>query len=165
MAGRRLGASGGRARGFRAAREADRQGDAGIGGAVAAMARGCGENSVDLLPNSGRSREGIGKTPGTIEAGTQAAGQTRKNACHVAERPLITRRSYPESCARLRAHRRYLIMIAVSIAAMVGSVTLTRLFVAPLGEWNANFTVAVCYIVVGAAAALLLPRLSGSNGR
>ena len=54
----------------------------------------------------------------------------------------------------------YFSMIAISIAAMIGSVTLKRLFVARLGEWNANVAVAACYIVVVAVTALLLPMVN-----
>jgi len=51
----------------------------------------------------------------------------------------------------------YFIMIAISIAAMVGSVTLKRLFVPRIGEWNANLAAVACYIVLVAVAGLLLP--------
>ena len=54
----------------------------------------------------------------------------------------------------------YFVMIAISLAAMVGTATLKRLFVARLGEWNANLAVAACYIVVVAIAALLLPPIN-----
>ena len=51
----------------------------------------------------------------------------------------------------------YFIMIAISLAAMVGSVALKRLFVTRFGEWNAFLIVAACYIVLVALAGLLLP--------
>jgi predicted cobalt transporter CbtA len=51
----------------------------------------------------------------------------------------------------------YFIMIAISLAAMIGSATLKRLFVPRLGEWNANLLMAACYIVVVVVAGLLLP--------
>jgi predicted cobalt transporter CbtA len=51
----------------------------------------------------------------------------------------------------------YFIMIAISLAAMIGSATLKRLFVPRLGEWNANLLVAACYIVIVVLAGLLLP--------
>jgi Probable cobalt transporter subunit (CbtA) len=54
----------------------------------------------------------------------------------------------------------YFIMIAISIAAMIGSATLKRWFVARVGEWNANLAVAACYIVVVAVTALLLPMVN-----
>src|SRR5271167_1434552 len=54
----------------------------------------------------------------------------------------------------------YFVMIAISLAAMVGTATLKRLFVARLGEWNANLAVAACYIVIVAVAALLLPAVN-----
>jgi len=54
----------------------------------------------------------------------------------------------------------YFVMIAISLAAMVGTATLKRMFVPRLGEWNANLTVVACYIVVVAIAALLLPAIN-----
>ena len=51
----------------------------------------------------------------------------------------------------------YFVMIAISLAAMIGAVSFKRLFVSRLGEWNANLMLAACYIVVVAAAGLLLP--------
>jgi hypothetical protein len=54
----------------------------------------------------------------------------------------------------------YFVMIAISLAAMVGTATLKPSFVARLGEWNANLAVAACYIVVVAIAALLLPAVN-----
>ena len=51
----------------------------------------------------------------------------------------------------------YFIMIAISLAAMVGTATLKPLFLPRFGEWNATLIVAACYVVIVAAAALLLP--------
>jgi len=51
----------------------------------------------------------------------------------------------------------YFVMIAISLAAMIGSASLKRLFVPRFGEWNANLMVAACYIVVVVVAGLLLP--------
>jgi predicted cobalt transporter CbtA len=51
----------------------------------------------------------------------------------------------------------YFIMIAISLAAMVGSVTVKRWLAPRLGEWNAILVVAVCYIVLVGLAGLLLP--------
>ena len=54
----------------------------------------------------------------------------------------------------------YFIMIAISLAAMVGSVSFKRFFVPRFGEWNANLIVAAFYIVVVTVAALLLPAVN-----
>jgi hypothetical protein len=54
----------------------------------------------------------------------------------------------------------YFIMIAISIAAMVGSAALKRLFAPRLGEWNAALVVAACYVIVVALAGLLLPAVN-----
>jgi predicted cobalt transporter CbtA len=51
----------------------------------------------------------------------------------------------------------YFVMIAISLAAMIVSLALKRLFVARFGEWSANVLVAVCYIVLVGIAGLLLP--------
>jgi predicted cobalt transporter CbtA len=51
----------------------------------------------------------------------------------------------------------YFIMIAISLAAMVGSAALKGLLVARFGRWNANLTMAACYIVIVVIAGLLLP--------
>jgi predicted cobalt transporter CbtA len=51
----------------------------------------------------------------------------------------------------------YFIMIAISLAAMIGSATLKRLFIPRFGEWNANLLAAACYIVIVVLAGLLLP--------
>ena len=54
----------------------------------------------------------------------------------------------------------YFIMIAISIAAKVGSVTLKRLFVPRFGEWNATIIMAACYVALVAIAGLLLPAVN-----
>jgi predicted cobalt transporter CbtA len=54
----------------------------------------------------------------------------------------------------------YFVMIATSLAAMIGATSLKRLFVPRLGEWNANLLVAACYIVVVVIAGLLLPAVN-----
>jgi hypothetical protein len=54
----------------------------------------------------------------------------------------------------------YFIMIAISLAAMVGAGALKRLFAPRYGEWNATLIVAACYVVVVALAALLLPAVN-----
>jgi hypothetical protein len=54
----------------------------------------------------------------------------------------------------------YFVMIAISLAAMVGTATLKRWFVIRVGEWNANLAVAACYIAIVAVAALLLPAVN-----
>ncbi|HTV35412.1 MAG TPA: CbtA family protein, partial [Xanthobacteraceae bacterium] len=51
----------------------------------------------------------------------------------------------------------YFIMIAISIAAMIGAFALRRLLVDRFGDWNANFIVAVYYLVVVVVAGFLLP--------
>jgi predicted cobalt transporter CbtA len=54
----------------------------------------------------------------------------------------------------------YFIMIAISLAAMVGAAALKRTFLPRYGDWNATLIVAACYIVVVALAALLLPAVN-----
>jgi predicted cobalt transporter CbtA len=54
----------------------------------------------------------------------------------------------------------YFIMIAVSIAAMVGSAALKRPLAARFGDWNANLLIGACYVVVVAVAGLLLPAVN-----
>jgi predicted cobalt transporter CbtA len=51
----------------------------------------------------------------------------------------------------------YFIMIAISIAAMIGAAALRRRLVPRFGDWNANLTAAACYLVLVAIAGLLLP--------
>jgi len=54
----------------------------------------------------------------------------------------------------------YFIMIAISIAAMIASGSLKRLFVSRLGDWNATLVVAAFYIAVVVIAGLLLPTVN-----
>jgi hypothetical protein len=54
----------------------------------------------------------------------------------------------------------YFTMIAISLAAMILAMTMKRLFVARVGEWNSNLLVAGCYIVLVTIAALLLPAVN-----
>ena len=54
----------------------------------------------------------------------------------------------------------YFLMIAISLAAMIASLAMKHLFVARVGEWNANLFVAACYIALVGAAALLLPAIN-----
>jgi predicted cobalt transporter CbtA len=54
----------------------------------------------------------------------------------------------------------YFIMIAISLAAMIVSLTVKRLFVVRFGEWGANLLVAGCYIVLVGIAGLLLPSVN-----
>jgi predicted cobalt transporter CbtA len=51
----------------------------------------------------------------------------------------------------------YFIMIAISLAAMIGSAASKQLLVPRFGEWNATLIIAACYIVIVAVAGLLLP--------
>ena len=51
----------------------------------------------------------------------------------------------------------YFIMIAISLAAMIGAASFKRVFIPRFGEWNATLLAAACYIVIVAVAALLLP--------
>jgi hypothetical protein len=59
----------------------------------------------------------------------------------------------------------YFIMIAISLVAMIASLATKRLFVARLGEWNADLLVAACYIVLVGIAALLLPAVNEVPGQ
>jgi predicted cobalt transporter CbtA len=54
----------------------------------------------------------------------------------------------------------YFIMIAVSIAAMIGSISLKRLLVVRFGDWNATLMVAGYYLVIVVIAGLLLPAVN-----
>lgn len=51
----------------------------------------------------------------------------------------------------------YFIMIAVSIAAMIGAFSLKRLLARRLSDWNSTLAVAAYYVVIVAIAGLLLP--------
>jgi hypothetical protein len=54
----------------------------------------------------------------------------------------------------------YFIMIAISIAAMVVSVSFRRQLASRFGDWDATLIAAGCYIVIVAIAALLLPPIN-----
>jgi predicted cobalt transporter CbtA len=54
----------------------------------------------------------------------------------------------------------YFVMIAISLAAMIVSLTVKRLLVPRFGEWSGNLLVAACYIVLVAIAGLLLPSVN-----
>ena len=54
----------------------------------------------------------------------------------------------------------YFIMIAISIAAMIGAISFKRLLVQSCGEWNATLIVAAYYIVIVAVAGLVLPAVN-----
>lgn len=54
----------------------------------------------------------------------------------------------------------YFIMIAVSIAALIGAIALKRLVVARFGDWNATVIVAAYYIAIVVIAGLLLPAVN-----
>jgi predicted cobalt transporter CbtA len=54
----------------------------------------------------------------------------------------------------------YFIMIAISIAAMIASSSLKRLFVGRAGDWNATLVAAAFYIVVVVIAGLLMPTVN-----
>jgi hypothetical protein len=54
----------------------------------------------------------------------------------------------------------YFVMIAISLAAMIVSLTMKRLLAARFGEWNANILVAACYVVIVGIAAFLLPAVN-----
>jgi len=54
----------------------------------------------------------------------------------------------------------YFIMIALSIAAMVASVTLRRSLALRFGDWNANLVVAASYLALVTIAGLLLPAVN-----
>ena len=54
----------------------------------------------------------------------------------------------------------YFLMMAISLAAMIGSVTLGRRLRAGYGAWNAYLTAAAVYLVVVIAVSLLLPSVN-----
>jgi hypothetical protein len=54
----------------------------------------------------------------------------------------------------------YFVMIAISVAAMIGAVSLKRLLVGRFGDWNSTFLVAAYYIVIVIATGLLLPAVN-----
>jgi len=54
----------------------------------------------------------------------------------------------------------YFIMIAISIVAMVGAISLKRLLLRRLGDWNSTVAVAAYYAVIVVIAGLLLPTVN-----
>ena len=54
----------------------------------------------------------------------------------------------------------YFAMIAISFAAMAGSIAFRRLFVARFGDWNATLIAGAYYIALMAAVGLLLPAVN-----
>lgn len=54
----------------------------------------------------------------------------------------------------------YFIMIAISIAAMIGAISFKRLLVQRWGDWNATLIVVGYYIVIVALAGLILPAVN-----
>ena len=54
----------------------------------------------------------------------------------------------------------YFIMIAISLAAMIGSAALKPLLAPRFGEWNATLIIAASYVVIVALAGLLLPAIN-----
>ena len=54
----------------------------------------------------------------------------------------------------------YFIMIAISIAAMIGAIAFKRLVVARFGDWHATVIVATYYIAIVVIAGLLLPTVN-----
>jgi hypothetical protein len=51
----------------------------------------------------------------------------------------------------------YFIMIAISVAAMIGAFAFRRLLVGRFGDWNANFIIAAYYLAIVVIAGFLLP--------
>jgi len=51
-------------------------------------------------------------------------------------------------------------MIAISIAAMIGALSLKRLLLRHLGDWNSTLAVAAYYVAIVAIAGLLLPAVN-----
>ena len=54
----------------------------------------------------------------------------------------------------------YFVMIAISLAAMVGSAALARILGAQLTKWNANLAVTGSYILIVVVAALAMPTVN-----
>jgi predicted cobalt transporter CbtA len=54
----------------------------------------------------------------------------------------------------------YFLMIAISIAAMIGALSLKRLLARRLGDWNSTLAVVAYYVVIVATAGLLLPAIN-----
>ncbi len=58
----------------------------------------------------------------------------------------------------------YLLMVALSAAALVGAVHLGRRLVARLGAWNATVTAAGAYVLAAATLMLILPTIEETPG-
>ena len=54
----------------------------------------------------------------------------------------------------------YFVMMAISIAAMIGGFSLKRLLVRRLGDWNSTLAVIAYYVVIVSIAGLLLPTVN-----
>jgi predicted cobalt transporter CbtA len=54
----------------------------------------------------------------------------------------------------------YFMMIVISIAAMIGALSLKRLLAPRLGDWNSTLAVVAYYVVIVAVAGLLLPAVN-----
>ena len=54
----------------------------------------------------------------------------------------------------------YFMMIAISIAAMIGALSLKRLLASRLGNWNSTLAVVAYYVIIVAVAGLLLPAIN-----
>ena len=54
----------------------------------------------------------------------------------------------------------YFLMMAISIAAMIGALSLKRLLAGRLGDWNSTLVVVGYYVVIVAIAGLLLPAIN-----
>jgi predicted cobalt transporter CbtA len=54
----------------------------------------------------------------------------------------------------------YFAMIAISIAAMIGALSLKRLLLRRFGDWNSTLAVVAYYVVIVAIAGLLLPAVN-----
>lgn len=54
----------------------------------------------------------------------------------------------------------YFIMIAISIAAMIGAFSLKRFLVRRFGDWNSTLAVVAYYVVIVSIAGLLLPAVN-----
>jgi predicted cobalt transporter CbtA len=54
----------------------------------------------------------------------------------------------------------YFLMIAISIAAMIGALSLKRLLARRLGDWNSTLAVVAYYVVIVVIAGLLLPAIN-----
>jgi predicted cobalt transporter CbtA len=54
----------------------------------------------------------------------------------------------------------YFLMIVISIAAMIGALSLKRLLARRLGDWNSTLAVVAYYVVIVVIAGLLLPAIN-----